>query len=240
MVNPLYPLFQEIATAPTEQALRFRFMDGVSQYFGVQRWGIYLVDDENRLSGFDVAGVSDAFVERYEKIGRAIDPVLQYVLDHHAPAHEELVLPAGGWKQSDLYQKCCSEYNHEHIMTGPIVGRGQLIGTTHFARVGDTPAFSSKDLASLGAVCTHLSACLAELRRQASVPPDIAFKHKQLTPRELQIVNLVAKGLTNAEIGVELWITQNSVKQALKRMFRKLEVSARAEMVAKLRDILQG
>jgi hypothetical protein len=37
-------------------------------------------------------------------------------------------------------------------------------------------------------------------------------------------------------IGAELWITQNSVKQALKRMFRKLEVSARTEMVAKLRD----
>jgi len=31
---------------------------------------------------------------------------------------------------------------------------------------------------------------------------------------------LVAKGLTNTEIGIELWITQNSVKQALKRMFQ--------------------
>lgn len=43
--------------------------------------------------------------------------------------------------------------------------------------------------------------------------------------------------MTNAEIGAELWITQNSVKQALKRMFRKLDVSARTEMVAKLQDI---
>ncbi len=54
----------------------------------------------------------------------------------------------------------------------------------------------------------------------------------------MQIANLVAKGLTNAEIGAELWITHNSVKQALKRMFRKLGVSARTEMVAKLRDTL--
>jgi DNA-binding NarL/FixJ family response regulator len=120
-------------------------------------------------------------------------------------------------------------------MTGPIVGRGQLIGTIHLARVGDTPPFSSNDLASLGAVCTHLSACLAELRSQSS-PSSSVFK--QLTPREVQIANLVARGLTNAEIGAELWITQNSVKQALKRMFRKLGVSARTEMVAKLRDII--
>lgn len=237
MVNSLHPFFQAIATAPTEQALRFRFMDGVSDYFGVQRWGIYLLDDENRLAGFDVTGVSDAFVERYERIGRSVDPVLQYVLKNHAPAHEELVLPVGGWKRSELYQRCCSEYDHEHIMTGPIVGRGQLIGTVHFARVGDTPAFSLHDLASLGAVCTHLSACLAELRKQSLMAPNPLWK--RLTPREVQIANLVARGLTNAEIGAELWITQNSVKQALKRMFRKLEVSARTEMVAKLRDILQ-
>jgi DNA-binding CsgD family transcriptional regulator len=41
-------------------------------------------------------------------------------------------------------------------------------------------------------------------------------------------------GRTNAEIGAELWITENSVKQALKRMFRKLDVSSRAQMVAQL------
>lgn len=48
----------------------------------------------------------------------------------------------------------------------------------------------------------------------------------------MQIAQLVAQGRTNSEIGVELWITENSVKQALKRMFRKLEVSSRAEMTA--------
>jgi DNA-binding CsgD family transcriptional regulator len=55
-----------------------------------------------------------------------------------------------------------------------------------------------------------------------------------LTPRERQIAELVAQGLTNAEIGAQLWITQNTVKQALKRMFYKLNVSARTELVAKL------
>ncbi|MFN6498793.1 MAG: helix-turn-helix transcriptional regulator [Nostoc sp. DedQUE01] len=60
----------------------------------------------------------------------------------------------------------------------------------------------------------------------------------RLTVRETQIAELVAQGLTNAEIGTTLWIQENSVKQALKRMFRKLEVANRAEMVAQLRDIL--
>jgi DNA-binding CsgD family transcriptional regulator len=189
-------------------------MDGVSESFGVQRWGIYLLGDES------------------------------YVMQYHAPAHEELVLPPGAWKQSELYQRCCSKYNHEHIMTGAlakpllwrIVGNGQLIGTVNFARVGDNiPAFNWDDLASLGAVCSHFSIRLAELRRQSDPVGDSMVQ--RLTPREIQIAILVAKGLTNTEIGAELWITQNSVKQALKRMFRKLEVSARTEMVSRLRDL---
>ena len=43
--------------------------------------------------------MSDEFITRYQEIGKAIDPVLQYVLDYHAPANGELVLPAGTWKQ---------------------------------------------------------------------------------------------------------------------------------------------
>lgn len=237
MANSLHHLFRAIATASTEQELRFRFMDGVAEYFGVQRWGIYLLDEKHCLASFDVQGVSDAFVEQYEQIGRLVDPVLQYVLTNHFPAHEEMVLPVGGWKLSELYQRCCAQYDHEHIMTGPIVGRGQLIGTVHFARVDNTPAFNARDLVGLSAVCTHLSACLAELRKPSLLTPNPFLKC--LTLREIQIVNLVARGMTNSEISAELWITQNSVKQALKRIFRKLRVSSRTEMVVKLQDILQ-
>ena len=235
-MSSLHPFFKAIANASSEVELRLRFMDGVSEYFGVQRWGIYLLDEEQRLASVDVVGVSDSFVERYEQFGKTVDPLLQYVLENHAPAHEELVLPKGAWKKSELYQRCCSGHDHEHIMTGPIVGRGKLIGTVHFARVGDTPAFNIHDLARLGAVCTHFSSRLAGLRQQSALASNPYLK--RLTPREVQIANLVAQGLTNAAIGEELWITQNTVKQALKRMFRKLSVSSRTEMVAKLKDRL--
>jgi DNA-binding CsgD family transcriptional regulator len=62
----------------------------------------------------------------------------------------------------------------------------------------------------------------------------VHFKLLRLTSRKLQIAELVVLGRTNAEIGKELWITENSVKQALKRMFRKLEVSSRVEMTTLL------
>ena len=91
------------------------------------------------------------------------------------------------------------------------------------------PAFDTQDLGDLSAVCLHLSVWASTVRSQYQ-----PFKTNRLTPRELQIAELVALGRTNIEIGNELWITENSVKQALKRMFRKLEVSSRAQMVAQL------
>lgn len=231
----LHSLFQIMATASTQAELRSRVMDNIGEYFGVQRWGIYLGDEENGLISCDVRGVSDRFVERYQKIGKSVDPVLQYVREHHVPAHEELVLPKGKWKQSQLYQRCCIESDHEHIMTGPIVGNGRLMGTINFARIADTPPFNTEDLSNLSAVCLHLSACLATLRSHSSFQQNPRIR--LLTKREIQIADLVAQGLTNAEIGRELWISQNTVKQALKRMFGKLEVSSRTEMIAQLRAI---
>ncbi|MDZ8050934.1 MAG: LuxR C-terminal-related transcriptional regulator [Aulosira sp. ZfuVER01] len=232
----LQSLFHALASANDERKLRLAFMDEVGKHFSVQRWGIYLTDEQSRLVSVDVRGVPDSLVERYEQVGRAVDPVMRYVVERHAPAHEELVLPPGGWKQCELYQHCCAYYDHEHIMTGPIVGAGRLIGTIHFARIGNTPAFSGENLADLSALSLHLSACLAMLKQQ----PQRFYSTltNRLTPRELQIAELVAQGLTNAEIGAKLWITENSVKQALKRMFRKLEVVNRAEMVARLQDVL--
>jgi DNA-binding NarL/FixJ family response regulator len=51
----------------------------------------------------------------------------------------------------------------------------------------------------------------------------------ELTARERQILGLVADGLTNARIGKELWVTEQTVKFHLSNIYRKLEVSNRTE-----------
>lgn len=223
MAKSLQSLFHAIAHARNERELRLCLMDNVGEYFGVQRWGIYLFDEQSRLAEVDAFGIPEDVCVRG-------NPVSRYVVERHAPAHEGLVLPPGGWKQF------CSRYDHEHVMTGPIVGGGGLVGTVNFTRASGTPAFNAQDLADMSALCLHLSASLATLHTR-TIKFDSPLE-RRLTPREVQIAELVAQGLTNAEIGAALWITENSVKQALKRMFRKLGVSSRAEMVARLSDVL--
>lgn len=49
----------------------------------------------------------------------------------------------------------------------------------------------------------------------------------KLTERELEIARLAAEGLTNKEIGARLYISENTVKKQLKRIFEKLGITSR-------------
>jgi DNA-binding NarL/FixJ family response regulator len=50
-----------------------------------------------------------------------------------------------------------------------------------------------------------------------------------LTKRELEILRSVAEGHTNARIGRELWVTEQTVKFHLSKIYRKLGVANRTE-----------
>jgi DNA-binding CsgD family transcriptional regulator len=53
-----------------------------------------------------------------------------------------------------------------------------------------------------------------------------------LTPTELEVVKLVAKGLTNPEIGERLFIGRSTVKTHLAHVFTKLGLGTRSELAA--------
>jgi DNA-binding NarL/FixJ family response regulator len=55
--------------------------------------------------------------------------------------------------------------------------------------------------------------------------------HELLTPREEQVVALVADGLSNRLIARELKLSENTVKKYLFRVFDKLGISTRVELV---------
>jgi DNA-binding NarL/FixJ family response regulator len=57
--------------------------------------------------------------------------------------------------------------------------------------------------------------------------PDDALRLAGLTPRELEMLQAVARGLSNKAIGQELWVTEQTVKFHLGNLYRKLGVPNR-------------
>ncbi len=57
--------------------------------------------------------------------------------------------------------------------------------------------------------------------------PDDELRMAGLTPRELEMLQAVARGLSNKAIGQELWVTEQTVKFHLGNLYRKLGVPNR-------------
>ncbi|MFH0702666.1 MAG: response regulator transcription factor [bacterium] len=62
---------------------------------------------------------------------------------------------------------------------------------------------------------------------------NIKSRETDLTERELDILNLIAKGYSNFEISKTLYISLNTVKTHIKNIFQKLEVEDRTQAATK-------
>lgn len=85
---------------------------------------------------------------------------------------------------------------------------------------------------------------LDQLCQSLIVPPPLkpavsamegsALPLEALSPREYEVVELLAEGLSNKELAERLSISLHTVKNHIKSVFRKLEVGSRLELVSRL------
>ncbi len=119
-----------------------------------------------------------------------------------------------------------------------IVAPSAKLRASLVAALRASPAFqvvqaseSDSDLSSLAEVVL-----VAQERDESVVPYEFARTDSaagaNLTPREREILALLADGLANKQIAARLGISKNTVKTHLELLFDKLGVSSRAEAVA--------
>lgn len=100
----------------------------------------------------------------------------------------------------------------------------ELVRSIHQVRAGDSPlspAIARKVVARLNAGGSFDSG------------PEGTANLDSLTPRELEILQFLARGLTNREIAEAVYISERTVQTHLTNIFAKMQVSSRLEAVLK-------
>ncbi|BCM89157.1 hypothetical protein IAD21_01001 [Abditibacteriota bacterium] len=209
MKAPLSEIIELIGTAHDTTEMRARLFPAATHMFRATRGGLFLL------------------AEAPAPPGLSRNPVVSALLERHAPLHEEQILKPNEW------MSFCARADHGHVLIGPLVQNGELVGVIGFTRGRDEEAFDSQNVADLSALCLHAST------RMASWPSSNYDSSSDfgLSPREREIVGLVAQGKTNAQIGRELFISSETVKAALKTVFRKTGVSSRVQLVGRLGSV---
>jgi len=114
-----------------------------------------------------------------------------------------------------------------------------------FFRASGAPNFSARDRTVLALLRPHLcrverqaalrrqlSQALCTLREDTDTDTD---PYRELTPREREIVELVAEGKTNGQIAAELWVAPSTVKKHLENVYAKLGVGRRTAAATLMR-----
>jgi LuxR family maltose regulon positive regulatory protein len=81
----------------------------------------------------------------------------------------------------------------------------------------------------------RLLAAFASEARPGEGMPDTS--NEILTQRELEVLQLIAQGLSNQEIGKRLFLALDTVKGHNRRIYGKLQVQSRTEAIARAREL---
>lgn len=124
------------------------------------------------------------------------------------------------------------EHPDAHVVMLAGVGAGDRDAVA-MAISGGARGYLQKNV-SREELCAAVATALAEHalgdppRHREAQAPDVPA----LTERELQVLHGMSQGRSNAEIGRELYLSEDTIKTHARRLFRKMGVNDRAQAVA--------
>ncbi len=111
--------------------------------------------------------------------------------------------------------------------------RGYLLKEASTEDIGQALRAVARGEAVFGARIADRVLAFFSAARTASTT---AVPFPSLTDREREVLDLVARGLTNAAIAQRLFLSDKTVRNHVSNVFAKLHVAGRAEAVARARD----
>lgn len=210
----------------------------------------YWVGADNEPSGFELFGMTEVMHRTYLQRYCTLDPMHPSRFSTQTGNVLTLAgeLPETVRGASVYWQRFLNPHQVVDVMevllrdSAPGAQGTRPAAAFSLLRMAPAEAFSADDQHHARAVQPLLEAALVPALREqramrtharhgTEVENDI---RPNLTHREQQIARLVRNGLSNKEIARDLALAQPTVKTHLLRMFRKLGVSSRTEMIGAL------
>jgi DNA-binding CsgD family transcriptional regulator len=129
-----------------------------------------------------------------------------------------------------MYQEAARPLGIEYMMSLWLDRRGAGMARLEFDR--EHKDFDERDRAVLDVLLPHLAQFRVNALRRRLLTGSF---DDLLTPREREILELVAEGRQNAEVARILWISAGTVRRHLENAYRKLGVHTRTAAVATIR-----
>ncbi len=83
----------------------------------------------------------------------------------------------------------------------------------------------------------YIAKLLAALAQEATTPRADARLPEPLSERELDVLTLIAAGMSNKEIAGRLFVSVTTVKTHINNLYRKLDARSRIQAVARAREL---
>ncbi len=172
----------------------------------------HLLRDYKRVT----EGVQKGFVAGEASGAYRDTEVFSYAERTNLPFYAEIVRP------QRITSQLCSH----------VTFRGERCGIMYLSRHRGTRRFTDRDEATLTRLLPAIAMSQATLRAYAQAPTNC----DKLTAREQQIAFYIERGFRNHDIAAILGTSARTVRNQLSKLFDKVNVMNRAELVARLRN----
>lgn len=186
------------------------------------------------IVGMDPSALAESMRE-WDRLAVELGALRDHAIAHDGVAADHEVFDKPGRARDRFRRALGSVLRTEAIVVAHLSLRGAVRAAVVLTR--RTPErFSDADLALLRRIVPTLSIADAlheslDGAARASVPITLRCEDQRLTPRQREIVTMVAHGHTNAAVAKALGISPNTLRNALADVFRRLGAANRADVV---------
>jgi DNA-binding CsgD family transcriptional regulator len=183
-----------------------------------------------------VLGFSPDFFRRYsagvDRYGPELAPLMERASS--GPTLDTAFFSASARGRMAFYADIVRPVGSREFVTAIIRVASHIVGTLQLGRAqGASSRFGARHLETLAPLLPALALGEA-VRDERSAAPRHGAANEGLSPREREIVDLIVLGYTNPEIATALGTSPNTVRNQLAKLYRKLGVSTRSEMLGVL------